>query len=140
MLVTTDRYCTSKSTLYLLHSILLTLTFKDSKTGLVQLEVGNNDLGGRDTNRSSGTVNLLARDTVNVDDPLLTVDLDDLTFATLVGTTNDHDFVILADGDRTNAVLLTEFLGQRSTHNLTTNIGGSGEMSLSALTARRTDV
>jgi hypothetical protein len=125
---------------YLLHSILLTLTFKDSNTGLVQLELGNNDLGGRDTNGSSGTVDLLARDAVNVDNPLLTVDLDDLTFTTLVGTTNDHDFVILADGDRTNTVLLTEFLGQRSTHDLATNIGGGGEMSLSALTARRTDV
>jgi len=37
-------------------------------------------------------------------------------------------------------VLLTELLGQRGTHNLTTNIGCGGEMGLSALTARRTDV
>jgi hypothetical protein len=124
----------------LLHSILLTLTFEDSKTALVQLEVGDNDLGGRDTNGCSGTVNLLAGDTVNVDNPLLTVDLDDLTFTTLVGTADNHNFVILANGDGTNAVLFTELLGQRGAHDLTANIGGGGKVSLSALTARRTDV
>ena len=75
-----------------------------------------------------------------MDDPLLTVDLDNLTFATLVGTTDNHDFVVLANRDRANTVLFTELLGERSAHDLATNIGGGGEVSLSALTARRTDV
>ena len=125
---------------YLLHGFLLTLAFKDGNTGLVQLELGNNNLGRRDTDGSSGTVNLFTGNTVDVDNPLLTVDLDNLTFATLVSTTDNHDFVVLANRDGANAVLFTEFLGERSTHDLTANIRGGGKVSLSALTARRTDV
>jgi hypothetical protein len=34
-----------------------------------------------------------------VDNPLLTVDLDDLTLTALEGTTNNHDLVILANRD-----------------------------------------
>jgi hypothetical protein len=36
-----------------------------------------------------------------VDDPLATVDLDDLALTALEGTANDHDLIILADGDGT---------------------------------------
>lgn len=39
-------------------------------------------------------------DTLDVDDPLLAVDLGDLALATLVGSTNDEDLIVLADGDR----------------------------------------
>jgi hypothetical protein len=37
-----------------------------------------------------------------VDDPLLTVDLDNLALTALVGTTDNHDLVVLANGDGTN--------------------------------------
>ena len=47
------------------------------------------------------TVCLVLGDTVDVDDPLLTVDGSDLALTALEGTTNDHDLVILADGDGT---------------------------------------
>jgi hypothetical protein len=42
-----------------------------------------------------------------VDDPLLTVDLDDLTFTALVSTTNNHNFIILTD--RNGTALLNSF-------------------------------
>lgn len=45
------------------------------------------------------TVNLLTADTLNVNNPLLAVNLNNLAFTALVGTTDDHDFVILANGD-----------------------------------------
>jgi hypothetical protein len=54
-----------------------------------------------DTNGDRGTVEFLAGDTVDVDDPLLTVDLDDLALTALEGTTNNHNLVILADRDGT---------------------------------------
>lgn len=46
------------------------------------------------------TIDFLAIDPFDVDDPLLTVDLDNLALATLVGTTDDHHFIVLADGYR----------------------------------------
>ena len=51
------------------------------------------------------TVDLLAVDTVDVNDPLLTVDLDDLALTTLQGATDNQNFVILAD--RNGASLIT---------------------------------
>lgn len=39
-------------------------------------------------------------DAVDVDDPLLAVDLGDLALASLVGTADNLDLVVLADGDR----------------------------------------
>lgn len=50
--------------------------------------------------RISCTVNLLALDALNVDDPLAAVDLDNLALTALEGTTSDNNLVILADGHR----------------------------------------
>ena len=75
------------------------LALKDGLAILVELDLGNNNVGGVDTNGDGGTVDLLAGDAVDVDNPLLTVDLDDLTLTALEGTTNDHNLIILADGN-----------------------------------------
>lgn len=53
----------------------------------------------RRTDLDGGTVSLLAVDALDVDDPLLAVNLGDLALTPLVGTTNDEDLVVLADGD-----------------------------------------
>lgn len=44
-------------------------------------------------------VGLFADNTLNVDGVLEAVDAGDLALTTLVGATNDGDFVVLADGD-----------------------------------------
>jgi len=44
------------------------------------------------------TVNLLALDALNVDDPLAAVDLDDTALTALEGATGDDDLVVLAHG------------------------------------------
>lgn len=48
------------------------------------------------------TVDLLAVDTFDVDNPLLTVDLNNLALTALQGTANDQDFVVFADGNGTS--------------------------------------
>lgn len=44
-------------------------------------------------------VGLLADNTLDVDGPLQTVDAGDLALTALVGTTDNGDLVVLADGD-----------------------------------------
>jgi hypothetical protein len=78
------------------------LALEDGLAVLVQVKLGDDNLGGVDADGDSGTVDLLAVDTLNVDDPLAAIDLDDLALTTLVGATNDQDLVILADRDGTN--------------------------------------
>lgn len=51
-----------------------------------------------DTNGNGGTIRLVALNTVNVDHPLLTVDLGDLALPTLILSANNPDLVVLADG------------------------------------------
>ncbi len=51
-------------------------------------------LGGADTDVDGGTVSLLAGQTLDVDDPLLAVNLDDLARSTLVGAACDNDLQV----------------------------------------------
>jgi hypothetical protein len=53
-----------------------------------------------DTDGYGSTVRLVPLDTVNVDDPLLAVDLGDLALATDILSTGDSDLVVSADGER----------------------------------------
>jgi hypothetical protein len=86
-----------------LHGVLRSaLALKDSLAVSVELELGDDDVGRMDANWDRGTVDLLAGDTVDVDDPLLTVDLDNLALTALEGTTDNHNFVILANRDGTS--------------------------------------
>jgi hypothetical protein len=73
---------------------------KDLLTVLVELEGGDDDLGGGDAEGNGLAVGLLTGDAVDVDDPLETVDSCDLALAALVGATDNGDLIVLADGDR----------------------------------------
>jgi hypothetical protein len=97
-------------TTHLLHGFLgsSALAGQNSLAVLVELKLGNNDVGGVDANWDRGAVDLLAGDTVNVDDPLLTVDLNNLAFAALEAATNDHDLIVLADRHRASLVRARE--------------------------------
>ena len=75
---------------------------------LVELELGDDNLGGVDTNVDGGAVHLLAGDALDVDDPLLAVHLDDLALATLVVTPHDSHLVVLADRNRANLMVRRE--------------------------------
>ena len=65
---------------------------------LVKLDAGNYDVAGVDTNGNSRAIRLVALDTVDVDHPLLTVDLGDLALPTFVLAPDNSDLIILADG------------------------------------------
>ena len=53
-----------------------------------------------DTDGDGSGVGLFNVDALDVDDPLLTVDLGDLALTALVLATDNEDFVVLADGQR----------------------------------------
>ena len=63
------------------------------------MELGDDDLGGVDTQGDALAVGLLAGDALDVDAPFETVDGGDLALTALVGAADDGDFVVLADGD-----------------------------------------
>lgn len=81
------------------------------------------------------TIDLLPRDAFNVDDPLLSVDLNNFAFTTLVSSTDNLNFVVLADGHRAGVVLVAELLGERCRHDLATNAGWGREVRQARLTA-----
>ena len=68
------------------------------------MELGDDDLRGGDTERNALAVRLLADNTLDVDNPLETVDAGDLALTALVGATDNGDLVVLADGDGTDLV------------------------------------
>ena len=70
---------------------------QDVLTVLVELELGDDNVGGVDANRHGRAVRLVALDTVDVDNPLLAVNLGDLALTALVLAPDDPDLVILAD-------------------------------------------
>lgn len=64
------------------------------------LDVGNDDVGRVDTDGDSSGVRTLNVDALDVDDPLLTVNLGDLALTSLVLATDNEDLVVLADRER----------------------------------------
>jgi hypothetical protein len=69
---------------------------------LVQLDGGNDNVAGVDTDGCGGAVRLVALDTVDVDDPFLAVDLGHFSLPALVLAAYDADLVVLADGQGTS--------------------------------------
>lgn len=124
---------------------------QDGLTVLVKLELGDDDLGGVDSERDGLAGGLLADNTLDVNDVLETVDGGDLSLTTLVGATDNGDLVILADWDRAHltlserfggwlalcayVVLLTELLAERGAHDSAANTGWGAEVRLARLPA-----
>ena len=65
---------------------------------LVKLDASNYDVAGVDANGNSRAIRLVALDTVDVDHPLLTVNLGDLALPTLVLAPDNPYLIVLADG------------------------------------------
>jgi hypothetical protein len=74
-------------------------TLEDLLTVLVGLELGDDDLAGRNTNGDGLAVGLLAGDTLDLDEVLEAVDGGDLALTALVGAADNGDFVVFADRD-----------------------------------------
>lgn len=72
---------------------------QDGLTVLVELQLGDDDVGRVDAQRDGLARDLLAGDTLDVDHVLETVHGGDLALLVLVGAADDLDLVILADGD-----------------------------------------
>ena len=65
---------------------------------LVQLDRRDDDVAWVDANGNGCTVRLVALDAVDVDHPLLAVDLGDLALPTLVLAPNNPNLIVLTDG------------------------------------------
>ena len=66
---------------------------------LVNLQLCNYDLAWRYAHRYARPIRLLFCDSLNVDDIFETIDGGDLALAAFVGTADDGNFVVFADGD-----------------------------------------
>ena len=125
---------------------------QDGLTVLVDVKLGDDDLGWVDAEWDGLARGLLLDNALNVHDVLETVYGGDLSLTALVGTTDNGDLVVLADWHRADliivrsssgnnllsdayVVLLTELLGERSAHDSATNAGWSLEVRLARLAA-----
>ncbi|KAL8168343.1 hypothetical protein V2J09_009842 [Rumex salicifolius] len=77
----------------------LSLAVKKRLAILVELELGDDDLGRIDADVNGRSVNLLPSDALDVDNPFLTVDLCNLAFTSLEGSSDDLNLVVLANGN-----------------------------------------
>jgi len=78
-------------------------------TVLIDLQFGDNNLRRVNADGDGLARGFVLGDSFDVDDVFETVDRGDLSFAALIGASDNEDFVIFADGDRSNIVLLTKF-------------------------------
>lgn len=104
------------------------------------MELGDNEVGRVDSNLNSLSIDLLARDLLDVDDILGARDEGDLSFLGLVLSDADEDLVVLADGRGANTELGAQVLRERSAHADATLAGGSVEVSLALLSAGRRNI
>lgn len=109
-------------------------------TVLVELELGNDNVGWVQAQGNGLAGGLVAGDSLNMDDVFEAVHGGDLALAPLVGATDDGDLVVLADGDATNVVLLAQLLAEGGTHDNTALAGGGLEVSGAALASGRRNV
>ena len=110
------------------------LAVQELQSILVELQLGDNTVGGMDTNVGDLLVDLLASQVLNVDNKLASVASGDLS-GDAVAATDDHNLIISADRDRADSILLSQILGESSAHDDAAFVGGSTEVGLSALSA-----
>lgn len=83
------------------------------------------------------TVLLLAVHTLDVNNPPTAVNLGHFAFRALVASTNNLDFIVLADRERTDVVLSPELLREVGAHQDATNARRSREVVLPVLATGR---
>ena len=75
------------------------LALQESLAILIELELGDDNLGGIDANGNRHSICLFTGESLDVDDPFLAVHSGDLALAALEATTDHLDLIVLADGD-----------------------------------------
>lgn len=98
-------------------------------------DLGDGDVGGMDRDLVGCSVGLVLGELINVDHPLLSVDLNHLSLASLTGSTDHNNLVVLADGQRSDTPLLAQVLGESRGHDSLSDVRWSGEVSSSLLSS-----
>lgn len=93
-----------------------------------------------DADGDARAVRLVALHTVDVDNPLLPVDLGNLALTALVLAANDPDLVVFPDRDGAGIVFGAELLGERGGHDLAADGGRCREVRLARLAPGGGDV
>ena len=83
---------------------------------LVELQIGDLDLGGINADLRRGSVHLLTGDSLDVDDPLLSVDLRHLSLLALEGATSHLHLIALHDGDGVDLGMTARAKSSRCTY------------------------
>jgi len=81
-----------------LRVLLPVFPLQDSPSVLVKLECENDNVARVDANGGRGAIGFIPLHTVNVNNPLLSVNLRDLTLTALVFSSNDANFIIFSNG------------------------------------------
>jgi hypothetical protein len=111
------------------------LAVEEGLAVLVELQLGDDDLGGVDADVDGGAINLLAGDPLDVDDPAAAVHLHHLALTALVGATHHLHFVILTDRDGAHVIFVAELRRQRRGHEHAADGGRGLEVRLAAFPA-----
>ena len=101
-----------------------------------ELQLGDDNVRGVDGDTDGGAVGPVLGQLLNVEAPLLTVDLGDLALGIFGAAANDSDLVVASNGHRLDAILLTEFARQVGAQELVTEVGGGRKVSHSAFSSR----
>ena len=71
-------------------------------------QFGYCDVAGVDGNLVRGSIGFVLGDFVDVDGPLLSVNLDDFSFVALSGSSKNDDLIVLSDGEGPDSVFVSE--------------------------------
>merc|ERR1719161_93376 len=85
---------------------------------LVKLDTSDDHLGRVDTNWHCLSVCLVSGHPLNMNDPFLAVDLNNLAFTVMVVATDNHHFVIFANRQRAHGILGAQILAEGCRHQL----------------------
>ena len=77
-------------------------SLEDLLSVFIELQLGDDNLAGVNTDRYALTVRLLSADSFNVNEVLQSVDGGDFSFSTLLRSTNHSYFVVLSDRNASN--------------------------------------
>ena len=77
-------------------------TFQNALPVLIELQLGDNNLRGVNANWDRLAGGFVLGDSLDMDDIFQTIDGGDFSFAALVGASDNEDFIVFADRDRSN--------------------------------------
>lgn len=119
---------------------LTTLSLDQSLSLVVQVQLGDDNLGWVNVDWDRSTRRLLDLQLLDLHGELQSVDGGDLTLRTLLGASDNGDLVLLSDRNGLDVVLLSQLLRERGRHQHSSLSRRGAEVSLSRLRTRRRNV